>query len=253
MERKFKVVVADDEKLIANNIARKIERANDAFEVVAQAGTGLEAYELVQELLPDVVFSDIKMPEMNGIELIAKLHMHNPSVFTVIVSGYNDFEYARAAIQNDAVDYLLKPVNSEELAHLLKRLESMLLARERQIAPRREASPAEIVDSVMIYLRENYDQQIDFSAIAERQAVSAPYLTRLFHEHAGTTPSRYLSDYRMQQAKKLLLDSQLSIKEISGRVGYSDPFHFSKSFKSAVGVSPAQFRERGHGAGEPED
>lgn len=244
MNRKFKVIVADDEKLIANNIARKIEQSCEAFEVVAKAGTGLEAFELAQQFLPDVVFSDIKMPEMDGIELLARLRKHNPSVLVVIVSGYNDFEYARAAIQLNAADYLLKPINSEELKRLLHKLEVTLMAREQQLAPRRQASPVEIVNSVMIYLRENYDKQIDFSSIAESQAVSAPYLSKLFHDHAGTSPSKYLAEYRMQQAKKLLLDTKLSIKEIADRVGYPDQFHFSKSFRNMVGLSPAQFREK---------
>ena len=244
MNRKFKVIVADDEKLIANNIARKIEQSCEAFEVVAKAGTGLEAFELAQQLLPDVVFSDIKMPEMDGIELLARLRKHNPSVLVVIVSGYNDFEYARAAIQLNVADYLLKPINSEELKRLLHKLEVTLMAREQQLAPRRQASPVEIVNSVMIYLRENYDKQIDFSSIAESQAVSAPYLSKLFHDHAGTSPSKYLAEYRMQQAKKLLLDTKLSIKEIADRVGYPDQFHFSKSFRNMVGLSPAQFREK---------
>ena len=244
MNRKFKVIVADDEKLIANNIARKIEQSCEAFEVVAKAGTGLEAFELAQQFLPDVVFSDIKMPEMDGIELLARLRKHNPSVLVVIVSGYNDFEYARSAIQLNAADYLLKPINSEELKRLLHKLEVTLMAREQQLAPRRQASPVEIVNSVMIYLRENYDKQIDFSSIAESQAVSAPYLSKLFHDHAGTSPSKYLAEYRMQQAKKLLLDTKLSIKEIADRVGYPDQFHFSKSFRNMVGLSPAQFREK---------
>ena len=243
MNRKFKVIVADDEKLIARNIARRIEEGCEAFQVIAQAGTGLEALELAGQLMPDVVFSDIKMPEMDGIELIARLREQNPSALCVIVSGYSDFEYARAAIQNSAVDYLLKPVNPEELSALLKRMETMLMAREQALAPRREASAGEVVENVMLYLRQNYDQQIDF--------VSAPYLSKLFHDHAGTSPSRYLTDLRMQKAKKLLLDSQLSIKEIAARVGYPDPFHFSKSFKNAVGMSPAQFRDqRGDGGKE---
>ena len=244
MNRKFKVIVADDEKLIARNIARRIEEGCEAFQVIAQAGTGLEALELAGQLMPDVVFSDIKMPEMDGIELIARLREQNPSALCVIVSGYSDFEYARAAIQNSAVDYLLKPVNPEELSALLKRLETMLMAREQALAPRREASAGEVVENVMLYLRQNYDRQIDFAAVAEAQAVSAPYLSKLFHDHAGTSPSRYLTDLRMRKAKKLLLDSQLSIKEIAARVGYPDPFHFSKSFKNAVGMSPAQFRDR---------
>ena len=76
---------------------------------------------------------------------------------------------------------------------------------------------------------------------------AADTLSKLFHDRAGTSPSRYLTDLRMQKAKKLLLDSQLSIREIAERVGYPDPFHFSKSFKNAVGMSPAQFRERREG------
>lgn len=244
MNQKYKVIVADDEKLIANNISRKIEQANDAFQVVAIARTGLEAYELIQQLLPDVVFSDIKMPEMDGLELIEKIEKHHPSILTVIVSGYNDFEYARSAIQHKAADYLLKPVNPHELARTLNKLEAQLLARDQELAPRREASPVEIVENVMLYLRENYTLQIDFSAIAEQQAVSGPYLSRIFREHAGTTPSKYLMDYRMQIAKKLLRDSQLSVKEIAAQVGFPDQFHFSKSFKNATGLSPIQYREQ---------
>jgi len=244
MNRKFSVIVADDEKLISKNISRKIEQTCDAFKVVGMAGTGLEAFEMAQQCLPDVVFSDIKMPEMDGIELIKRLKNHNPSVLTVIVSGYNDFEYARAAIQYGASDYLLKPVNPEELKKLLQRLEAELLAREQQISPRREASSVEIVNHVMIYLRENYDKQIDFSTIASMQAVSAPYLSKLFHDHAGMSPSKFLTDYRMQQAKRLLRETQLSIKEIANKVGYPDQFHFSKSFKNISGISPVQFREQ---------
>lgn len=250
MNRRIKVIVADDERLIANNIAHRIEQTNAAFEVVARAGTGAEALELAREMLPDVVFSDIKMPEMDGIELISRLRALNPAILCVIVSGYNDFEYTRGAIRNSAVDYLLKPVNPDELKQLLGQLEATMLAREQQIVPRREASPAELVDNVLIYLRENYDKPIDFSAIADMQAISSSYLTRLFHDRVGTSPSKYLTDYRMSMARKLLVDSQLSVKEIAERVGYPDPFHFSKSFKNLFGVSPAQYREGKTESGE---
>lgn len=243
MSRVFKVLVADDEKLIARSISRRIEASGRNFKVVAQAGTGLEALELVKEWMPDVVFSDIKMPEMDGIELIARLQEMNPSILCVIVSGYSDFEYTRAAIRNNAVDYLLKPVNAEELAALLTRLEAVLLAREKTVVPNREISAEQIVQKVMIYLRENYSEQIDFASVAEAHAISAPYLSRLFHEYAGISPSQYLTGYRMEQAKKLLRDSRLSIGEIAARVGYPDPFHFSKVFKNKVGVSPSQFRQ----------
>ena len=249
MSRQFKVIVADDEKLIAKNIARRIEESSEAFRVIARAGSGTEALEQARELLPDVVFSDIKMPEMDGIELIAALRKEHPSVLCVIVSGYSDFEYMKAAIQNSAVDYLLKPVNPEELKHLLQRLEATLLAREQQVVPRREADAAALAENVRVYLQENYDKPVDFSALADSLAVSAPYLSKLFHEQTGSSPSRYLTDIRMRQARKLLMDTNLTVKEIAVRVGFPDPFHFSRSFRNAVGISPVQFREELAAAG----
>ena len=249
MSRQFKVIVADDEKLIAKNIARRIEESSEAFRVIARAGSGTEALEQARELLPDVVFSDIKMPEMDGVELIAVLRKEHPSMLCVIVSGYSDFEYMKAAIQNSAVDYLLKPVNPEELKHLLQRLEATLLAREQQVVPRREADAAALAENVRVYLQENYDKPVDFSALADSLAVSAPYLSKLFHEQTGSSPSRYLTDIRMRQARKLLMDTNLTVKEIAVRVGFPDPFHFSRSFRNAVGISPVQFREELAAAG----
>ena len=253
MSRQFKVIVADDEKLIAKNIARRIEESSEAFRVIARAGSGTEALEQARELLPDVVFSDIKMPEMDGIELIAALRKEHPSMLCVIVSGYSDFEYMKAAIQNSAVDYLLKPVNPEELKHLLQRLEATLLAREQQVVPRREADAAALAENVRVYLQENYDKPVDFSALADSLAVSAPYLSKLFHEQTGSSPSKYLTDIRMRQARKLLMDTNLTVKEIAGRVGFPDPFHFSRSFRNAVGISPAQFREELTAAGTADE
>ena len=252
------MIVADDEKLIANNIARRIEENCSSFRVAARAGTGLEALKQAKELLPDVVFSDIKMPEMDGIELISRLRREMPAVLCVIVSGYSDFEYMKAAIQQSAADYLLKPVNPEELKRLLQRLEATLLAREQQMIPRRESDAAALAERVRLYLQENYDQPVDFSSLADSLAVSAPYLSKLFHEQEGKSPSRYLTDLRMRKAQKLLMDTQLTVREIAVRVGYPDPFHFSRNFKNAMGISPAQFREeragkerkKGDGSGE---
>ncbi|MEG2653685.1 MAG: AraC family transcriptional regulator [Ruthenibacterium sp.] len=235
--------MADDEKLIANNIARKIEKINDSFEVVAIARDGLEAYELSAKLLPDVVFSDIKMPELDGIALIERLHREFPSIKTVIISGFNDFEFARSALQSRTVDYLLKPINPFELKQTLEKIEAELLAALQKLAPRRDDSPAEIVKHVMEYLQHNYAQAIDFTQLSQQYNFSSSYLSKIFKEQSGTTPGKYLMDYRMNAAKKLLMDTNLSVKDIGEKVGFTDPFHFSKSFKSATGVSPAQYRE----------
>jgi AraC-like DNA-binding protein len=149
-------------------------------------------------------------------------------------------------------------VNPEELKRLLQRLEATLLAREQQMIPRRESDAAALAERVRLYLQENYNQPVDFSSLADSLAVSSPYLSKLFHEQEGKSPSRYLTDLRMRKAQKLLMDTQLTVREIAVRVGYPDPFHFSRNFKNAMGISPAQFREeragkerkKGDGSGE---
>lgn len=242
MERKFKVIVADDERLIARNVARNIEKANDAFQVVSMAADGLEAYEQAKELLPDVVFSDIKMPEMDGLELLAKLAQEFPNIKTVIISGFNDFELAREALRQHAVDYLLKPINPYDLMQTLHKLETALLAKESQLPTRKKQSSAGIVEGLVNYLQQNYREDIDFSAIAGQYHFSSAYLSKIFKEHTGISPSKYLNDCRMNAARKLLRDTELPIKDIAIQVGYSDPLHFSRNFKTATGLSPAQYR-----------
>ena len=111
---------------------------------------------------------------------------------------------------------------------------------------------ASLAENVRIYLQENYAEQVDFSSLADSLAVSAPYLSKVFHEQTGSSPSRYLTDLRMRQAKKYLLDTGLTIREIAARVGYPDPFPFSRSFKNAAGISPAQYREERTSAGTQE-
>lgn len=255
MDTIAKILVVDDESAICDALKEVLEYESYAVQTIQSAP---EALKLLENEQFDLVISDIKMPEMDGIELISRLRREMPAVLCVIVSGYSDFEYMKAAIQQSAADYLLKPVNPEELKRLLQRLEATLLAREQQMIPRRESDAAALAERVRLYLQENYDQPVDFSSLADSLAVSAPYLSKLFHEQEGKSPSRYLTDLRMRKAQKLLMDTQLTVREIAVRVGYPDPFHFSRNFKNAMGISPAQFREeragkerkKGDGSGE---
>jgi len=241
--RKFSVIIAEDEKLIAKNIANSITRLNPNYEIVHVASNGQEAYESTQKMLPDVVFSDIKMPVMDGLTLISKINDTLPKVRTVIISGYDDFNLMRCALQQRAIDYLLKPVNYDELEKLLQRIEHELLA-ERKILLGRTTDSEDLVESINIYIKHNYNSFIDFSEIADRFGFTQAYLTKVFKKYMEVTPARYLKEYRISVAKKLLMSSNLSIKEIADQVGFEDPFHFSKSFKDVVGESPNQYRKQ---------
>lgn len=118
----MKIAIVDDEELIRNGLAKMIARMELPATVIGTAGDGTECLKLVSEVEPDIVLTDIRMPHMDGLELIEQLARHYPGVRTVILSGYDDFEYAKQAIRLGCKDYLVKPPNYTELHALLQAL-----------------------------------------------------------------------------------------------------------------------------------
>ena len=117
-ERKFMytVIVVEDEQELRRAIIEKVDWASAGFKVIADAENGIEAVDLVERLEPDLVMTDIKMPMMTGLELAEQVREIRPATGVVILSGYDDFEYARAAIKYNIISYLLKPISAEELS-----------------------------------------------------------------------------------------------------------------------------------------
>lgn len=125
----IRVMLVEDEPPILRSIKSAIESAGRGFEVVTCAGDGDEALKNFDSILPDVVFTDIRMPVMSGIELLAKIKERYADVITVIISGYQDFEYAKGAIQHGAFDYLLKPVSLTDMGQLLDKISGRYKSR----------------------------------------------------------------------------------------------------------------------------
>lgn len=122
----YKILIVDDEENIRNGIARGIPWAEWGFEVIGQAENGEEAVSIIEKEKPQVVLSDIRMPKMDGIELMQYLHEKKPEVKIIILSGYNDVEYLSMAIKNQVSEYLLKPTDIDEFEILFHRLKSVL-------------------------------------------------------------------------------------------------------------------------------
>ncbi|WP_313076025.1 response regulator transcription factor [Lacrimispora sp.] len=243
---RYSVLVVEDESLIAKNIAKKIEQLNPSFEVVGIASNGLEGFKFAEEYLPNVIVTDIRMPEMDGLSLAKQVHEKYPFILFVIISGYNDFGYAKEAMRYEVSNYLLKPVNYDELAITLSALETKLLASRDQFdaatllhSPNRAK---EIVELVKEYIHKNYQNQIDFTSLASEFGFSMSYLSKIFLKYSGITQSKYLRNHRLSISKQLLRNPELSIADISQLTGYLDPFHFSKTFKHVYGISPSEYR-----------
>ena len=244
----YTVIVAEDEELLLNNLVKKIQNADPDFQVAGTAQTGDQALTLVEKLHPDVIITDIRMPVMDGISLLTKVRSQFPFIKFIITSGFSDFEYAKKAISLKVSDYLLKPVDPDELQEALQKIK-----REFQIASKDYESvfnigtasmtPAQIASVLKDFIIKNYRDDINLNLIADNMNYSPSYLTKIFCQAYDCTPTKYLINLRMHQAQKLLLhEPSLSVRQIGEMCGYHDQGYFSRIFKKHTGKSPLEFR-----------
>lgn len=241
----YHVLLVDDEHFLRQSLRRRFEETADDFRIIAEASNGEEALRALEDHDIQVVITDIRMPVMDGLELAMKIREKHSGILTVILSGYAEFEYARTAIQHGVTDYLLKPVSAEDLAGTLAtlrtRLQEMYELPDEAAASRLGAK--ESVHKAIRYMQDHYMEDIDIGTLADSLGFHSAYLTRLFNRYVGETPLKYLTGIRIEEAKKLLRDSSLSIADVGERVGYPDQFHFSKTFRKATGMNPSAFRK----------
>lgn len=238
--KKLRVLLVDDEIMIREGFKHLFDWEAHDCQVVGEAADGMEAMNQIDALQPDIVIMDINIPIMNGLKVIQCSRMKHPEIAFVIVSGYDDFSYCREALRLKITDYILKPVNYEEFGACIDNLKIALF---RQQLPQEETQGEERpIMAITRYLQEHLSEDISLSVLAEEFHLSAQYISQLFKSEIGVNFLTYLTNIRMERAKKLLLSTALSIGEISEQLGFGDYRVFTKVFKKSEGVTPSQYR-----------
>jgi two-component system response regulator YesN len=246
----YKIMIAEDEEHIRSGLKKTIEVVIGGFKVVAEAANGKDALDLINTTSPDILITDIRMPEMNGIEMIRRIRSNFPKLFILIVSGYGDFEYAKQAIKYEVAEYLLKPVNRVELAEALQRIEKKL-DDHRQVHSKENGLTNEgsegryVIRKVKDIVLQNLAEDISLQRVAEQVNLTHHYLSGLFKTVEGQNYSDFVTDSRMNKAKLLLKESSLKIHEIARLTGYVSAKHFMNVFKQRVGTTPSDYRNHG--------
>ncbi len=242
----YNVLLADDEYMLRQSLKRRIAEIDDSFNVVAECGEGKSALAALEEGNIHVVFTDIRMPEMDGLELASNIHEKYPEIITVILTGYADFAYAQEAIRQGVFDYLLKPVSEEKLLEILEKISIKLqekyeLTGEESISGK---STAEIVKETERYIKEHFREEVDFGTLSEEFGFSSAYLSKIFTKSKGESPVRYLTGIRIKEAKRLLVSTDESIARVGELSGYPDQFYFSRTFRKEAGENPTAYRKK---------
>lgn len=238
--KKLRVLLVDDEIMIREGFKSLFDWENHDCEVVGEAADGMEAMAQIDALLPDIVIMDINIPILNGLKVIQRSRLKYPDMAFIIVSGYDDFAYCREALRLQITDYILKPVNYDEFGSCIDNLKISIF--ENNTAEESGEEDERTIVGIVRYMQEHMTEEVSLNILAEEFHLSAQYISQLFKNEIGVNFLAYLTNIRMEQAKKLLLSSQLSIAEISERSGYGDYRVFTKAFKKAEGVTPSQYR-----------
>jgi len=256
------ILIVDDEPLTREGIRKTLEAWSAGRHQIISSCNGVEALEQLGSRLVHLLITDIRMPEMNGLQMVEATRSFGHKPVTIIISGHPDFEYAQSAIQLGVVNYLLKPVKKVKLIEAVEqalrveeereRVETMEKMVDTRLMHAKTSanhySPP--VQQAVQYVADHLQEQFGMREVANHIHLNPSYFSALFKEQAGFTFSEYVTRSRLQKAKELLLQTRLPITDISEQVGYLTPKYFIKLFKDYEKISPNQYRKQAGGGGD---
>ncbi|MDN4522927.1 response regulator transcription factor [Fictibacillus fluitans] len=234
------IMVVDDEPLEREVLLDIVAKGDINLDRCFEAENGLSALEQMRNEEADIVIMDLKMPVMDGIHAAAEMKDLYPQVKIIILTAYNDFDYAVKSLKIGVEDFLLKPVSPKEiLASLIKITEQMSPHPVNEVY---KENPSDAIRSVTEYIHMNLDDKLSLKQLAHHVFLHPQYLSRLFKQETGKTVTEYITQKRIEKSRELLIQSQLSITEISQQCGFTDINYFSRVFSKLEGVPPKKYR-----------
>ena len=227
----YRVFLVDDEAIIIEGLKKVVDWQQFGCEVCGSASDGQGALEAIRASKPDLLFTDIRMPEMDGLTMVAALRSEFPNLQIAILTGYHDFAYAQQAVRLGVTRLLAKPSRMEELEEAISAMTQNLAALK---VPETAAVPTEdegekelgsgsfLVRQALAYIEETYAQKLTLQKVAEHCYVSQWHLSKLLNRHTGKSFYEILNSVRIKQATALLRNPRLRIADVSELVGYTE-------------------------------
>ena len=242
----YSVVLIDDEYWALKGLLNSYDWAGSGFQIKGCYMDPIQALEDLQISPPDIVFTDVCMDSLNGLELISNLRSEQKIREFVVVSGYDRFDFVQQSLRLGVFDYLLKPIDREELAALMQRLSDHL-----SIMPETDMETIVIndapvkhdaVDQILKYINQHYADTLTLRMLSREFYLTETYICDLLKKYTGKTFVAILQEIRLNQAKRLLSETSITIAEVGRQVGYTDQGYFSRIFRRMECMSPMQYR-----------
>lgn len=269
----LRILIAEDELIERMVLKKTLEKKFSGQCEVLEAENGKEALDLFRSTDIHVVILDIEMPGINGVQAAEMMRREKSGFCIIFLTAYDKFEYAKKAIAVRAMEYLLKPYSERELLSVIE--EALRLAEKYEKNRLAEKSGQESEEDVMSlmegheppepagealaeevspsrmnvlvamieeYIRKDYMNDISMQDAARAINYSEAYFCKMFKQQFGQNFTAYLAEYRIEEAKKLLCQPTVSVKDVGVRVGYGDSNYFARVFRRMTAVSPSEYR-----------
>ncbi|TYS18556.1 response regulator [Rossellomorea vietnamensis] len=250
------ILIVDDEPRSRQGLMKSLEKWADGQYNILTASNGQEAIELMKSSRVHILLTDIRMPEITGLQLVKTIkeqQVVHPVI--IVISAYSEFEYAQEALRSGVINYLLKPISKKAL---IEAVEAAVQAVEKQ---ERAETIEKVVDKKLVqadsqnlstrtpireaveYINKHLKSELTQKEVADHVHLNPSYLSVLFKEHVKMTFSEYVTRRRIQRGKDLLISTKLPINEIAEESGYKTAKYFIKIFKEQEGMTPSTYRK----------
>lgn len=200
---------------------------------------GISAVHMADELCPDLIIMDINIPMMDGIETMKMIRSYHEDIQFIIVSGYDDFKYCQEALRLNVQDYILKPVDFDELGKVIERV-----VEKSEIMRRKQQDPlgSRTITQILSWMNDHLHEEISLTRLSQEFHLNSSYISQMFKNEMGVNYHTYLTQIRINKAKRYLKETDLPISEIANLTGFKDYRVFTKVFKTITGELPSQCR-----------
>lgn len=249
-----RILIVEDEKMIRYGIHVMVEDSGVPYQILEECRNGKEALEYLKKDKYDLVITDIKMPFMGGIELSKYITCNfdkedRPEL--IAISGYAEFDYVKSIMKDGAIDYILKPIDREELKNSLWHAEKIYREKHHDEIEHKDNTNEEAMTFVnkkkmqeaIDYIRKNYHNPIDMVEVSNHVSLNYTMFSAEFKKYTSQNFTAYLKKYRIEKAKKMFQSTELKISEVAKMVGFEDARYFAKTFKKETGKTPSEYRE----------
>jgi YesN/AraC family two-component response regulator len=252
----YTLMLVEDECNILYGMKNAILCHNALVSDVMTAENGREALNLLEEKIPDMIITDIRMPEIDGIQLVQEIRGRGYQMPIIILTALEDFNIARGLIAYKIQNYIVKPFSIEEILaeteaavrELDKRSQMKMAQKIVEEFPDLVKTPQDsdnlIISQALTYITEHLCGACSLNDISEALHVSKAYLSTLFKKEMNCTVTDYVTKQRMKEAKKLLIETEMQVSQIYMKVGYQSDKYFIKVFKEYEGMTPLVYRKK---------